>query len=150
MNSLPLIDKRLAPHDPAHGQPFDRADGGEDQHDVALEDRQQEDDEEDEGQGIEHVDDAHHEVVDAPAQIAGDGAPGDPDEEADGGGDDADQQRDAQADQQAGEQVTALQVGAEDVHVLEGRRDGAQVRDGAVVVHPDHRPDDGDQRDEAE
>ena len=45
--------------------------GDEDQDEVAAEEDHQQDDEEDEGQRIEDVDDAHHDVVDAAAEIAG-------------------------------------------------------------------------------
>ena len=51
-----LLDRqRLAAHDPRHGQPFHRADGDEQQDEIAVEHHHQDDDEEDEGQGIENV-----------------------------------------------------------------------------------------------
>ena len=60
---LALDGERLAADDPAHGQPFDRADGGEDQDDVPAEDGQQKDDEEDVDAEIDE-DDLEHVVDD--------------------------------------------------------------------------------------
>src|ERR1051325_12030712 len=65
----------LAPHDTGHVQPRDRADRDVDQGDFAAKDDGQQDDEEDEGNGIEDVDDAHHGAVDSPADEAGGSAP---------------------------------------------------------------------------
>ena len=146
---LALDGQRLAAHDARHGQPFDGADGGEDEHDVPLEHGEQQDHEEDEGQGVQHVDDAHHEIVDAAAEIAGGSAPCDADHQADGGGDDADHERDAQADHQAGQEVAALDVGAEDVPAFGRGRDGAEIGYLLVVIDPDHGSEDGDDHDDA-
>ncbi len=68
---LPLDRQRLPAHDARHVEPFDGADGEEHQDEIAAEEHDQQDDEEDERQRIEDVDDAHHHVVDAPAEIAG-------------------------------------------------------------------------------
>ena len=68
---LPLDRQGLAADDARHVEPLDRADGDEHQHEVPAEEHHQHDDEEDEGQGVQDVDDAHHDLVDAPAEIAG-------------------------------------------------------------------------------
>jgi hypothetical protein len=83
---------RLAAHDARHGQPLDRADRDEDQEDVAAEHDHEQDHEEHERQRIHDVDEAHHQVVDAAAEIAGDRSPGDADHEAHRGREDADQE----------------------------------------------------------
>ena len=68
---LPLDGQGLAAHDARHVEPFDGADGDEHQDEVPAEEHHQHDHEEDEGQRVEDVDDAHHDEVDAPAEIAG-------------------------------------------------------------------------------
>ena len=85
--------ERLAAHDARHGEPADRADGEEDQQQAATEHHGQDDHEEHVRQRIQHVDDAHHPAVDAPAEVAGGGAPGNADHDADGGGEQRDEQR---------------------------------------------------------
>ena len=66
-DKLPLLQaQRLAAHDARHVEPFDRADGDEDQHEIAAEDDHEQDDEEDEGQRVEDVDEAHHRLSIAP------------------------------------------------------------------------------------
>jgi len=146
---LALDGECLAAHDARHGQPFDGTDGSEDQHDIALEHGEQQDDKKDKGQGVEYVDDAHHEIVDASAEIAGRCAPCDADDEADGCRDHAHHQRYAQADHQAGQEVAALDVGAQDVPVVHRRGYGARVGDGLVIMHPYERAECGDQHDHA-
>ena len=80
-DELALLQRqRLAAHDARHVEPLDGADGDEDEDEVAAEEDHQDDDQEDEGQRIEHLDQAHHDVVDAAAGEAGDGAVGDADE----------------------------------------------------------------------
>ncbi len=147
---LALDGECLAAHDPRHGQPLDRADGCKDQHNVALKHRQQQDHEEDEGQSVEYVDNAHHEIVDATTEITCRRTPTDADHEADSRGDNADHERDTQADHQARKQVSSLQVGSERMQAFQRRRNGAQVRNGAVLVDPDKWPDDCKQNEEAE
>ena len=129
-----LLDRqRLAAHDPRHGQPFHRADGDEQQEEVAVEDHHQDDDEEDEGQGIKHVDEAHHQFVDPAAEIARRGAIGDADQKADQRGDEADGERDARAVERAHQKVAADGIRAEPVraagvaeHPESGHQSGAQ------------------------
>ena len=139
-----LDGQGLPAHDPRHGQPFDGTDSGEDEHDVALEHGQQQDHKEDERQGVEYVHDPHHEIVDASAEIAGGGPPADTNDETDGGCHDADHQRDAQADHETCQQVSALQVCSQRVHAVKGGGNHAQVRNRAIIMHPDHGPEDGD------
>ena len=65
---------------------------------LPAEQHHQQDHEEHERQRVEDVDDAHHELIDAAAEVARDRAVGDADHEAHGGRHHADQQRDAAAD----------------------------------------------------
>ena len=109
---LVLQAQRLAAHDARHVEPFDRADGDEDQHEPAPENDDQQDDEEQEGQGVENVDDPHHRPVDAPAGVAGDGAPDDPDRRRDRAAENADEERDAPGDHGAREKIAPVGVGA--------------------------------------
>src|SRR3546814_7256354 len=66
-----------------------------------------------EGQGIQHVDDAHHHRIDAPADETRRGAVQHADHQADDGGGEADGERDAAAIQRAHEQVAAVRIIAE-------------------------------------
>ena len=78
---LVLEREHLPAHDARHGQPLHRAQRDE-QHEQALgEEHQQQDDEEDVRQRVEHVDDAHHELVDLAADVARDRAVADADED---------------------------------------------------------------------
>src|SRR3546814_20957092 len=81
---------RLPPHDAGHGQPFDRADRGEDQEDIIPEHRHQHDDEEQQRNRIENVDETHHQHIDGAAEPDRGGAPGNADEQRDHDGDQAD------------------------------------------------------------
>ena len=122
--------QHLAAHDARHVQPLHRTDGGVDQEDVATEHHHQQDHQEHERQRIHDVDEAHHQVVGASAEVAGDGAVEHADHQTDEGGDQRHRQRDLAAMQGAGQQVAAVDVGAEDVA-------GGQVRAGADGVPVD-------------
>src|SRR5438270_7036893 len=79
----PLQAHGLAADDSRHVEPGDRTDRDIDEGDVTAEHHGQHDDEEDEGNGVEDVDDAHHDRIDPALEKTGRGAPGDADDEAD-------------------------------------------------------------------
>src|ERR1700674_4337568 len=63
LDKLPAFERqRLAADDARHGEPLDRPDRDEDEHDVAAEKHHQQDDEEQEGQRVQHIDEAHHDA----------------------------------------------------------------------------------------
>ena len=73
---LVLQRDHLAADDARHRQPRDGAERDEQQHELAerrlpAEERQQHDDDHHVGDRVQHVDDAHHHLVDAAAEIAG-------------------------------------------------------------------------------
>ena len=86
------------------------------------EEHHQHDDEEDEGQRIEDVDDAHHDLVDPAAGKTGYAAIDHADQHRDDAAEDADGKRDAPGDQRSREEVAAAWVGAEQEIVLLDRR----------------------------
>ena len=104
--------EHLAADDAGHGEPAHGADGDVEQPDVAAEDDHQQDDQEHEGEPVEHVDSAHHERVDASPIPAGNGAPDKSDDERDEGGEQADHEADAGAVDEADGEVAAEAVGA--------------------------------------
>ena len=85
----------MGPNNASHGKPLDRANGDEHEDKIASKHYHQQNDENNEGQRIENVDDAHKESVGAAAEIAGNGAVSDTDNERDGSGKEADGERDA-------------------------------------------------------
>ena len=127
--------ERLAAHDARHGEPADRADREEDEPQAAPEDDREDDDEEHVGQRVEHVHDAHHPAVHAPAEVARGRAPGHADHDAHGGGEQRHQQRHLRARPHAHEQVAAVAVGAEPVPVRERRRRGERAQRPVHLVH---------------
>lgn len=141
----------LAADDAGHGEPFHRADGGEEADDFAesaevgerggtehgesaepvievvhglFEKDHHEDDEDGEREGVEDIDYAHHEAIQAAADVAGEGTVGDADEEGDERGHEADHEGDAAAVEDAGEEVAAVDIGAEPV--VGGRGGGTE------------------------
>ncbi len=108
-----LHAERLAAHDARHIEPFDDADGDEDQHEIAADEDGEENDEEDERQSIEDFDEAHHREIDSAPDKAGDAAEGDAERQRDERGEQADGERDAQCNEDAGEKIAAIGVGAE-------------------------------------
>ncbi len=114
LDEFALLDRqRLAAHDARHGQPFERADRDEEQIDVAAEDHHQDDDEQDVGQRIHDVDEAHHDRIEPAAEIAGDRAVEHADDDRDDGRRQRDGKRHLRAVEHAGQQVAAVLVGAE-------------------------------------
>ena len=89
------------------------------------EEHHQHDDEEHEGQRVENVDDAHHDLVGPPADEARDRAIDHADQHRHQAADDADGERHPACHQGAGQQVAAARVGAEQEIVLldRGRHD---------------------------
>ncbi len=73
--------------------------------------------EQDAGEGEQHVDDAHDHLVDGAAEVAGDGADGDADDQAERDDGERDPGGEARAPQELREQVAAVLVGAEQVGV---------------------------------
>ena len=141
----------LPAHDARHRQPLHRTDGHKDQDNIAPEHDHQDDDEEDEGQRIEHIHDAHHQLVHASADKAGGRAPDHADNQRHGGCNHANHKRHAKTDQRARQQVPALRVGAEQVPVLQPRRNLHPVAiDEAGIVHPQQRPDKGQESQNAQ
>jgi hypothetical protein len=136
--------ERLSAHDARHVQPVHGTDRHEDEQKVSLEGDHEQDDEEDEGQRIQRIDEAHHHGIDSPAGKAGNRAIGDADHEADQACDDGDRQRDANAHHRAHEQVAAEVVGAEQVRILRARRSeyAIEVRR-HVLVRTQDRTDHG-------
>ena len=118
-NIFPLLEaQRLAAREPRHVEPFDRADGDEDQREIAAEHHHEDDDEKDEGQRIEDLDDAHHHGVDGAAGKAGDCTIGDADDERDDGGEQPDREGDAARDQGSRQKVAAIGVGPEQKNIF--------------------------------
>ena len=136
---LPLEGQRLAAHDPRHVEPEHGADGQEHQHEIPPEEHHQHDDEEDEGQRIENVDDAHHHLVRPAAGKSRDGAIDDTDHHRHEACQKADGQRHAAGGQRAGEQVTSGIVGAEEeVLTLDIRSDGEPQAIRGLLRPPPH------------
>ncbi len=105
-NKLFVLQRdNLAADDAGHGEPVNCADDKEENgdaidadgfepgfHGFFAENGDEKNYDEDKRDGIEDIDEAHHDVVDVAAEIAGDGAVGDADDERDEGGDEADDQ----------------------------------------------------------
>ncbi len=158
MNSRCLMRERLPAHDPRHGQPFEAPDADEQQYRRAAEDHHQDDDEQDVGQRVHDVDEAHHDRVDPAAEIAGDGAVDDADHHRDAGRDGGDEQRHLRALERPRQHVATVLVGAEIVALGPVRRladpgpvdlvvgPGQEIRAEIGDQHHRHEHEDGDQR----
>ncbi|MPL90514.1 hypothetical protein SDC9_36566 [bioreactor metagenome] len=109
----------LAAHDPAHLEPGDQPDTGEEHGDRAAIHHQQQDQHEHVGDGQQDIDGAHHDVVDAAAEIARGRAPERADDDRDRRADDADGEANLRALNGACEEVAAEVVGAEVMAGLE-------------------------------
>ena len=142
---LVLERQGLAAHDPAHGQPLDRADSHKDQDDVRPEGHHQQDHEEDERQGIEHVDKAHHHFVELATDVAGDGAPGDADHQRHEGRHKSDGQRDPQPDQQPRQQIAPQRVRPHQVTIGQRREPDVRLVDLIVGERAEPGANDGGQ-----
>lgn len=70
-------------------------------------------DEQDGGDGPEEIDEVHHDLVHPTAEVSGDGAEGDTNANRKEDSDEAHCKADAGADDDAGEDITAIAVGAE-------------------------------------
>ena len=127
--------QRLPAHDARHVEPQHRPDGEEHQHEIAPEEHHQHDDEEDEGQRIEHVDDAHHDLVGLAADKARGRAVEHADHHRHDAGKQADGQRDAACDQRSRQQVAPGVVGAEQEILLldRGAHDHLQAVGGLAL-----------------
>ena len=71
---------------------------------------------------VQRIDKPHHDRVDPAADITGDSAVQNADDEADDAGNHGNEQRDANTHHRAHEQVASEVVGAEQVHAGESRR----------------------------
>ena len=116
----------LAAHDARHGQPLHRADGQEEQQEVAPEDHHQQHDEYHEGQRVENIHQAHHDRVHTAADIACHSPPGHADQQRHRGGDKTHRQGNAPAIEDLGKQIATKNVGTQPVR-RRGRR-GPQVQ----------------------
>src|ERR1700733_4307533 len=105
----------LAAHDARHGQPADRADGQKQEILAAAENDGQKYDEEYQRQTAQDFDDSHHELIRAPADVAGDRAVADAKSQADGAGHQADRHRDPCTLERAREKVAPQPIRPEPV-----------------------------------
>jgi hypothetical protein len=156
--------QRLSAHDPRHRQPLDRTDRDEHQNEVPPKHDRQNNDEKDEGQGIENVHEPHHQVIDAPPKKAGRRPIENADQKRDQRRHEPDRQRNAAADHHPDEKVAAVRVCPEDVSFADRIRANLgliskQPRQTQIVrrrarhalavvgvverMRPDHRHDDG-------
>ncbi len=140
----------LAAHNAGHGQPGHRAQGDEHQDQVSSEHGHQQDDEEHVGQRIEHIDDAHHQLVHPPADKARRSAPDHPDHQRDRGGDHPDRQGYLQPHQQAREHVAPQGVGAKQMAVDHGFGPGVALVDGVVAEGQQQGADQGGDQQQAD
>ncbi len=94
LDELAILQRQgLAANDPCGGEPADRPDRDEQpRHAAAAKDRREDDDDEQIRQRIQHVQEAHHQLVGASTEVAGNRTPGNTDHQADDGGQQADQQ----------------------------------------------------------
>src|SRR5258708_14297078 len=104
LDELPPANAQgLTAHDARHGEPTHRADRQKQEIFAAAEDDGQEYDEEDQRQSAQDLDNSHHHMVGAPADVARNGAVADADEQTDGTRHQAHGQRDACALERARE-----------------------------------------------
>ena len=101
-----------------------------------------------EGHRVEGVDDAHHQGVEPPAGVAGDGAPDDADGHRNQRGDQADGERHAAAVEDAREHIAAEVVGAEPVGAGGRQVLVWQVQQVGVGQAREHRADETGERDQ--
>ena len=99
----------------AGSQPQRHDDGDEERRVVLAEHDVDDDGEKDEGDAEQDIDAAHHQVVDAAAEIAGGGAIEDADENRNEGAEEAERQRYPPADEHTHEEIAPEIVGAEDM-----------------------------------
>src|SRR5690606_27397154 len=104
-----------------HVEPVGQADGQIDVRDSLVEPDHEKDHHEDGGDAVEDIDDAHHDSVDPPAGIGGDGAVADAKQQVDQPGHEGDEERDAGAGQEAGRQIAPQAVGAGPVAAVGGK-----------------------------
>ena len=102
-------------HNPRHGQPFHRADGEEQEQNIAPEYHHQKHDKNHKGQGIEDIDQAHHHGIDPATHIARHGAPGDANDQCHSGGDKPNRKRDTPAVHDLRQDIAAKDIGAQPV-----------------------------------
>ncbi|KKA14521.1 hypothetical protein VP03_08060 [Sinorhizobium meliloti] len=132
----PLKRQRLAAHDAGHIQPFDSPDHQEDQDEAAAEEDDEHHDEENEGQRIEDLYQAHHDVIDAPADIARGRPVYDADAERNETSQQADGDGDLAAQHHPDKQVAAIGIGAEGE--IFPRHLALDLQGTAIVLRRDH------------
>src|SRR5690606_7675066 len=103
----------LTSHDARHVQPVDCSNGHKDQYQLSAKNHHQQDHEKHERHGVEHIDDAHHDVVHPAAKIAGGGPVGDADQQAHNGCHHADHEGHATAVERAHKKIATDAIGAE-------------------------------------
>ena len=134
---LLLQAEDLAADDAGHVEPVGNAQGQVDVEQARLEDDHEQNDVEQHGNGIEDVDDMHHDLVRPAADEAGNAAVDDADEDVDQAGDEADGQGNAGAVEDADEEVTAQGIRTEPVR---SRRPGIGCRQILVGISIGRQP----------
>src|SRR6185312_8703429 len=106
--------ERLATHDARGREPTDGADDQEKTDEVsATEERRENDHQKQIRKRVQHIDEAHHQIVGASARVTCDRPPRESYYQADGGREQPDEERDAHAIECAYEQIAAEPVGPE-------------------------------------
>ncbi|MGY2932355.1 hypothetical protein ACVWZ6_001957 [Bradyrhizobium sp. GM6.1] len=136
--------QHLAADEARDRRPAYQRDRGDDRIDRGLQDRDQDDRERKARNGLEELGETHQGVVDPAAEIAGHGADRNADDQRNQGGDHADEQRDACAEDHAGEHVAAECIGAERHGRERERRQERPLHHAPGRVREQHRTEQGD------
>ena len=148
-NSRLAQREEFGPGEARGGGPGDEADRQRDGGDVGAEHRDQHEQQQEGGERLERLGDAHQHVVDPAAEIAGEGTDQDADADGDGGRDAADQQGDAGAVEDLGGDVAAARVGAErEARVGAGPLQGAAGQAQGVLRIKQRREEGGGEDDD--
>ncbi len=139
-----LEHQRLPAHDAGGREPAHRADDEEQACETApTEEGRKDDHDEQVRQRVEHIDEAHHQIVGPAADVTGDRAPGEPDHHAHRRGEQTDQQRNAYPIEGTHEEVPAQAIRAQPVRGLPLRRHGEVLPvEGIVAIGAQKRPRD--------
>ena len=105
--------ENLAAANTGHVDPSGKGHGDEDGDDARSADDGKENDDEQVGDGVENIADAHHEFFGASSDVGCDGAPKNADEHVDGGSCNADKEGNAGAPPNASEEISAEFISAE-------------------------------------
>ena len=132
---LLLEPQHLTAHHPGHIHPVDRAQGDDDAVEPGAQDHHDENDIEGEGDGADDVHNAHHHRVGRPAQIAGEAAVEDPDDQIHQHGHEGHGQRNPGAVHQPGQDVPPQGVGAQKVGAVPHMAGGVDIAALLVAHH---------------